>query len=77
MITALQSNGDARGTGKVVGRRLTGSSSGRAGEDSGEHGVFCQESVHTISEFRKLYGLFRMRSSRKESMDLDSAEKEQ
>ncbi|KAM7463658.1 hypothetical protein LguiA_031779 [Lonicera macranthoides] len=77
VITALQSNGDVRGTRKVVGRQLTESSSSRGGEDSGESGMFCQESVHTVSEFRKLYGLFRMRSSRKESIDLDSAEREQ
>ncbi|KAM7504906.1 hypothetical protein LguiB_003810 [Lonicera macranthoides] len=74
VITALQANGDARGK---TGRQLSGSGSGRAAvEEAGDSGLFCRESVHTVREFRKLYGLLRLRSSRKESIDLDSAEKE-
>lgn len=76
VITALQlqANSDARGK---TGRQLNGNGSGRAVVDeAGDSGLFCRESVHTVREFRKLYGLLRLRSSRKESIDLDSAEKE-
>lgn len=73
IITALQTNSDARVATKV-GPRLTSSGSTRSTtvEEIGDSGVFCQESVHTVKEFRKLYGLLRMRSTRKESIDLDS-----
>uniref|UniRef100_A0A5B7B3M4 AAA+ ATPase domain-containing protein n=1 Tax=Davidia involucrata TaxID=16924 RepID=A0A5B7B3M4_DAVIN len=72
VITALQTNGDGRGSSK-----MSQSASGRAVEEAGESGsFFCRESVHSVREFRKLYGLLRMRSSRKESVDLDSVEKE-
>ncbi|KAL7183523.1 hypothetical protein ACSBR2_025842 [Camellia fascicularis] len=77
VISALQTNGDgSRGMGRV-GQRLGESTSGRVVEECGEPGsIFCREGVHTMKEFRKLYGLLRMRSGRKDSMDLDSVEKE-
>ncbi|KAF5942115.1 hypothetical protein HYC85_019757 [Camellia sinensis] len=77
VISALQTNGDgSRGMGRV-GQRLGESTSGRFVEECGEPGsIFCREGVHTMKEFRKLYGLLRMRSGRKDSMDLDSVEKE-
>ncbi|KAK2992779.1 hypothetical protein RJ640_023292, partial [Escallonia rubra] len=76
VITALQTNSDSRVAAGKVGQRLTGSASGRTVvEETGDTGLFCRESVHTVSEFRKLYGLLR-RSSRKESIDLDLNEKE-
>uniref|UniRef100_A0A6N2LXK7 AAA+ ATPase domain-containing protein n=1 Tax=Salix viminalis TaxID=40686 RepID=A0A6N2LXK7_SALVM len=41
----------------------------------GDGGVFCQESgAHSVKEFKKLYGLLRMGSRRKESIDLSSSE---
>lgn len=45
-----------------------------ASSDPGEPGtLFCRESVHTVREFRKLYGLFRLGSRRKdESSDFNS-----
>ncbi|KAF7830756.1 AAA-ATPase [Senna tora] len=70
VITALQSNGGG-GDGRR-GRRLSESGSGRSSEESGETGgVYCRESVHTVREFRKLYGLFRL-GSRKKEESLDS-----
>lgn len=76
VITALQSNGaEARKN----GMRLTQSASGRAvvEEASEPASLICRESVHTVREFRKLYGLLRMKSSRKEEspLDLGSVEK--
>ncbi|XP_041016332.1 AAA-ATPase At2g46620-like [Juglans microcarpa x Juglans regia] len=77
VIAALQSSGDGRGAIKA-GPRLSGSSSGRSVDDSVEPpaSVFCRESVHTVREFRKLYGLLKMGSRRKESLDLSSVEKD-
>jgi chaperone BCS1 len=77
VITALQSNSDSGATSKQsIPRRLTGSGSGRTAEDSGESGVLSasqEEGVHSVSEFRKLYGMFKLRGSRREqSTDLDS-----
>lgn len=71
IIIALQSN--------IGGQRLSESGSGRSRSDEGSEGaasVFCRESVHTVREFRKLYGLLKMGSRRKESVDLSSSEKE-
>ncbi|KAJ6764726.1 hypothetical protein OIU74_023577 [Salix koriyanagi] len=63
-----------------VDQRTTASRSARSSRDeTGETGgVFSQESsVHAVREFKTLYGLWRMGSRRKESMDLSSpAEKE-
>lgn len=69
VISALQSVNEAR-------QRLSNSASGRS--ESGEPGaLFCRESIHTIREFRNLYGLFRLGSRRKdESLDLGPTEKE-
>ncbi|KAF2299442.1 hypothetical protein GH714_031960 [Hevea brasiliensis] len=73
VISALQNN-------SIVAQRLSESRSVRSRDESGEAegGVFCRESVHTVREFRKLYGLFRMGSRRKEehSLDLGSVDKE-
>ncbi|KAL5719143.1 hypothetical protein ACHQM5_011965 [Ranunculus cassubicifolius] len=73
VITALQTNGDGRGA--KVGRRTSDSelSGQRSGEESVEtSGVLCTESVHTVREFRKLYGLLRMKSGRKQSASIDA-----
>ncbi|KAK6926062.1 AAA-type ATPase, N-terminal domain [Dillenia turbinata] len=71
VITALQSN-KQNGTGPG----LTHSSSGRVEEVGEPGGVICRESVHTVREFRKLYGLLRRSRRQEGSMDLGSAEKE-
>lgn len=67
VITALQNDGNGKGK---HARRL--SESGELGKDqrSGDEsvetsGVLCTESVHTVREFRKLYGLLRLKSGRK------------
>lgn len=48
--------------------RLSHSGSGRSSDGSNDSGVpvMCSESVHTVREFRKLYGLLRLGSRRKE-----------
>ncbi|KAL5567706.1 hypothetical protein UlMin_024281 [Ulmus minor] len=74
VISALEGRGAAK-----VAQRLSNSGSGRSGDESGEPAaVFCRESVHTVREFRKLYGLLRLGSRRKEEppLDLGSSDKE-
>ncbi|PIA34736.1 hypothetical protein AQUCO_03700184v1 [Aquilegia coerulea] len=80
VITALQTNGDpTRNAAGKMSRRLSESESSkeRSGDESVDNsGVICRESVHTVREFRKLYGLLRMKSSgRKTSggFDLNSS----
>ncbi|PRQ60533.1 putative ATPase, AAA-type, core, AAA-type ATPase domain-containing protein [Rosa chinensis] len=81
VISALQTDVDNKTTVKVA-QALTSSGSGRSVDESGEPGtVFCRESVHTVREFRKLYGLLRLGSRRKEEppvvpLDRSSSEKE-
>ncbi|KAG6714286.1 hypothetical protein I3842_05G196400 [Carya illinoinensis] len=75
VITALQTNGTTSNGTVVPG--LSGSGSGRSGDEAVEPaGVFCRESIHTVREFRKLYGLLKMGSRRKDSLDMSSGEKE-
>lgn len=70
VISALQTNVDNKTTVKVA-QALTTSGSGRSVDESGEPGtVVCRESIHTVREFRKLYGLLRMGSRRKEEPPL-------
>ncbi|KAE9608843.1 hypothetical protein Lal_00020170 [Lupinus albus] len=46
---------------------LKDSGSGRSSDDGAEPGaLICRESVHTVREFRKLYGLLRLGSRRKD-----------
>ncbi|KAJ6340711.1 hypothetical protein OIU77_008465 [Salix suchowensis] len=79
VISALQlqtSSSDVRRLSKA-GQRVSESRSARSSRDeTGETGgVFCQESgAHSVKEFKKLYGLLRMGSRRKESIDLSSSE---
>lgn len=80
VISALQSNAEAKVANRIA-QRLSGSGSVRENgsvrvvEESGDSGIFCKESIHTVKEFRKLYGF--LRRSKRESMDfVDSAEKE-
>ncbi|KAK8588094.1 hypothetical protein V6N13_087042 [Hibiscus sabdariffa] len=63
VINALQTDGDGRGA-LHIGRRSV--------EEIGEpSGVFCTEGVNAVKEFKKLYGLLRVKSSRKsQSLDL-------
>ncbi|KAM1676756.1 hypothetical protein FF1_042124 [Malus domestica] len=77
VISALQTNVDGKKGANKAAQALTNSSSGRSVDESGEPGgVFCRESVHTVREFKKLYGLFRMGSRRKEESPLDSSSAE-
>lgn len=70
VISALQTNVDNKTTVKVA-QALTSSGSGRSVDESGEPGtVVCRESIHTVREFRKLYGLLKMGSRRKEEPPL-------
>ncbi|KAJ4841242.1 hypothetical protein Tsubulata_022379 [Turnera subulata] len=75
VITALQlqsNSTEAKGNSKV-GQRLSSES---VRDETGEPAsVICRESVHTVREFRKLYGLLKG-SRRKESLDLSLTEKE-
>ncbi|KAA8516206.1 hypothetical protein F0562_019385 [Nyssa sinensis] len=72
VITALQTNSDARGAGKM-GRRLSESASSRpSAEDSGESvGLVWKDSVPAVKDFRKLYGLLRLKGSKKKSGPFD------
>lgn len=77
VITALQINGDSRSPAKI-GQR-SADKPPRPAEEAGDQGggFLCRESVHTVREFRKLYGFLRMKSSRKSgSFDLDSNQNE-
>lgn len=77
VITALQTNSDARAAAKI-GRRLTESaspSSRISPEEEGEGGGVSWKDVGSpaMKEIRKLYGILRLRSSRKTvPFDLDS-----
>lgn len=71
VISALQNNADAKLASRVA-RKLTGYGSARVVDEASVTGIFCKEIPQT-AECRKLYGLFK-RSSRRESMDLDSSE---
>ncbi|KAG9133975.1 hypothetical protein Leryth_004678 [Lithospermum erythrorhizon] len=77
VITALQSEGEARKASKVRGPRLIESGSVRVVEECGDSGVFCKENGgHRFKDIGKLVSLLRAKSSRKESFDLDASEKE-
>lgn len=76
VISALQTSA---GEGRKLPPRLSKSGSDRSGDESGEPGgMLCRESIHTVREFRKLYGLFRLGSRRKEDslVDLGPSDKE-
>ncbi|KAF4384509.1 hypothetical protein CsatB_010820 [Cannabis sativa] len=64
VITALQTDGDGRGNGKI-GRRSYVEESGQPA------GVFC-EGVHSVKDIRKLYGFLRMKSGARSSQSFDS-----
>lgn len=64
VITALQGNLAAR-----VGKRLSGSGSGRTQEEPDESVKEGQNGIHPMKDIKNLYGLLRARSSRKASMD--------
>ncbi|GLT84827.1 hypothetical protein SLE2022_030390 [Rubroshorea leprosula] len=65
VISALQTDGDGRGAGSV-GRRSCDNGSKRTGEESGEpSGMLFREGTHPVKEFRKLYGLLKIKNSTK------------
>lgn len=78
VITALQSNCDGRGSGKLGRRLVADTAPSRTEVDSVEScGVICKESVHSFKDFSKLYGLLRIKSNRKSaSFDLSTVRKD-
>jgi len=58
VISALQTHSNAP--------RLSHSGSGRNSDDNEPGAVISRESLHTVREFRKLYGLLRLGSRRKD-----------
>ncbi|KAJ6328834.1 hypothetical protein OIU77_010507 [Salix suchowensis] len=77
VITALQTDGDGRGS-LNIRRQWTDDSSRKSTEDPGEHsGIFSREGVHAMKDFKKLYGLLRFKSSKiSESFDTTPDRKE-
>ena len=77
VINALQKDGDGRGA-LNIGRRFCEDGSRKSVEEIGESsGVFRKEGANAVKEFKKLYGLLRVKSSRKsQSFDLNSRQKE-
>ncbi|XP_022757590.1 AAA-ATPase At2g46620-like [Durio zibethinus] len=77
VINALQTDGDGRGAWKT-GRRLWEKGSKKSVEEIGEpSGVFCKEGANAVKEFKKLYGLLRVKSCRKsQAFDLNSDQRE-
>ncbi|KAK7317100.1 hypothetical protein RJT34_01051 [Clitoria ternatea] len=65
VISALQVQSNAADARRGP-QRLSESGSGRSSDDNESGAVLCRESVHTVREFRKLYGLLRLGSRRKE-----------
>ncbi|CAN4085657.1 unnamed protein product [Withania somnifera] len=73
VISALQINTESRVATRHA-RRSSDNGSVRTVEDTGDSGIFCRESVR---EFKKLYGLLRIRSTRKDSsFQFDTSEKD-
>uniref|UniRef100_A0A2P2Q3D3 Uncharacterized protein n=1 Tax=Rhizophora mucronata TaxID=61149 RepID=A0A2P2Q3D3_RHIMU len=79
VITALKSNGCE---GSKVGQKSSDNASSlRPADDEvcdpQPESVLCREGIHTVRELRKLYGLLRMGSRRKdETLDQRSVDKE-
>ncbi|KAJ0054540.1 hypothetical protein Pint_00636 [Pistacia integerrima] len=74
VITALQTDGDGRGSSNI-GRRLYDSWSRKSLDETGDSSSMFRE--NTVKEFKKLYGLLRIKSSRKaQSCDLSAEQKE-
>ncbi|XP_031109174.1 AAA-ATPase At2g46620-like [Ipomoea triloba] len=72
VISALQTNSEDRAATRHA-RRLSHSGSARTAEEPSEPGIFGKDGV---KEIRKLYGLLRIRSTRKESFEFDAPDKE-
>ncbi|KAJ6400767.1 hypothetical protein OIU84_016239 [Salix udensis] len=77
VITALQTDGDGRGS-LNIRRQWTDDCSRKSTDDPGEHsGIFSREGVHAMKDFKKLYGLLRFKSSKiSESFDTTPDRKE-
>jgi predicted AAA+ superfamily ATPase len=65
VITALQTDGDGRGVGKI-GARLANNAPRKSVEEAGETGgaFFGEGGGNTVKEFRKLYGFLRLKSNK-------------
>ncbi|KAK2650014.1 hypothetical protein Ddye_017503 [Dipteronia dyeriana] len=70
VITALQTDGDGRGS--AAGRRLGDGGSRKSTDEPSEHSGVLFSRDNTVKEFRKLYGLLRLKSHRN-SPSFDSA----
>ena len=59
VITALQTDGDGRGSGGPIVRQM--------GDDDVDQpdAVMCGEGLHTVKDLRKLYGFFRWKNTRR------------
>lgn len=83
VITALQTDGDGRGSGPggKIGRRIgvgDHNASRSSVEESGQpSGAFC-DGVHSVKDIRKLYGFLRMKSgnAKPQSFDAGSGQKD-
>ncbi|XP_050203942.1 AAA-ATPase At2g46620 [Mercurialis annua] len=78
VITALQTEGDCRGS-VNIGRSIFGNGSrvSMDGEPGDNSGIFSRESVNSITDIRKLYGLLRLKGSRKaQSFNLTKGQKD-
>lgn len=73
VISALQINTESRAATRHA-RRLSENGSVRTAEETGDSGIFCKENLR---EFKKLYGLLRIKSSRKDSsFEFDTSDKD-
>ncbi|OIT26504.1 PREDICTED: AAA-ATPase At2g46620-like [Nicotiana attenuata] len=73
VISALHINTESRAANRHA-RRLSESGSVRTVEETGDSGIFCKDGVR---DFKKLYGLLRIRSGRKDpSFEFDTSDKD-
>ncbi|XVE77310.1 hypothetical protein DITRI_Ditri13aG0052000 [Diplodiscus trichospermus] len=77
VINALQTEGERRGA-VNIGRPLCENVTRKSVEENDEpSGGFCKEGGNAVKEFKKLYGLLRVKNSRKyQPFDLNSGQKQ-
>ncbi|EXB83855.1 putative mitochondrial chaperone bcs1 [Morus notabilis] len=74
VISALQTDGDGRGVGKI-GRRLCDNGPMSFSEEPGSPAGAFFDGVHPVKDIRKLYGFLRVKSNRKQAFDAGSGQK--
>ncbi|KAI3965499.1 hypothetical protein MKW92_016577 [Papaver armeniacum] len=72
VITALQDGRGSNAKRKSISLHPSISTREREDDSSDSPKVICRESVHTVREFRKLYGLLRLKSSGRKSISYDN-----